>query len=368
MKILHICTDLTTGGIPRFVLDICQEMGKTQEVVLATHYPEAMDQLSVDQPNFRRVAFQKSNNGISPRLFWQIARLIWREKPDVVHTHLFSLFYASPLIFLNLPSKTHYVHTIHSMADKEMPNIDAIRKLLYGRSVTAVTISDQVRQSAIDYFNGLRLPLVYNGTALKEHSAAEHKQVTDFIKSLQPTAATKLFLNIGHLCSCKNQRMLNQAAKLLRDDGYDFRIIIIGNQDDEYAKAFEAERIPEVVYHGPSTMPQCFLQHCDFFVLSSTFEGMPISLLEAIGNGCVPVCVPAGGIPTGINHPVSGLLADEISADALYRVMKQALELPPEKVREMREQSQKLFERQFTINACAAQYLDLYRKPKNREK
>lgn len=34
----------------------------------------------------------------------------------------------------------------------------------------------------------------------------------------------------------------------------------------------------------------------DAYALCSSYEGMPISLIEAIGVGCIPVCTPVGGI------------------------------------------------------------------------
>ena len=42
----------------------------------------------------------------------------------------------------------------------------------------------------------------------------------------------------------------------------------------------------------------------DAFCLTSVYEGLPISLLEAISCGCVPVCTPVGGITEVVHHEV----------------------------------------------------------------
>ena len=155
--------------------------------------------------------------------------------------------------------------------------------------------------------------------------------------------------------------MLNKVAARLEKEGYKFSVIIAGRDDDaEYTKQFMAEKCDSVHYIGLCSQPQALLREADFFTLSSIYEGMPISLLEALSCGCVPVCVPAGGIPSGCVHHQNGLLADEISEDALYNVMKEALEFSDEKYSEYREASLKLFAEKFSMEKCAVEYEKLY--------
>ena len=112
MKILQITTDLRVGGIQRFVLDLSQELSKKHEVILLTTWSESVDQISVEKPNFRRIALGKTSGGFSLALLFRIAWIILKERPDVVHTHLFTLVYAAPLMLFGLPFKTKYIHTI----------------------------------------------------------------------------------------------------------------------------------------------------------------------------------------------------------------------------------------------------------------
>jgi len=49
------------------------------------------------------------------------------------------------------------------------------------------------------------------------------------------------------------------------------------------------------------------MQECDLFLLTSEFEGMPMSLLEAMGRGCVPVVSDvSSGVPELIDHGING--------------------------------------------------------------
>jgi glycosyltransferase involved in cell wall biosynthesis len=358
MKIIQLCTDLRVGGLQRLVLDLSQELGQRHEVILATHWSEEFDEISINQPRFRRVSFGKKAGGTSLSLMYSINRFLWQEKADVVHSHLFSLFYAAPMMMLSLPRNTKFFHTIHNMADKEMPNIDWLRKRAYRGKTQAVAISDEVKESVREYFSGLEVPLIYNGTAINNESEPE---LDKKLMALRKTPQTKIFLNIGHLSKSKNQLLLNEAARLLEKEGFGFQVAIVGRPDDEeYARRFFAEKCSSVHYLGVSRHPQALLRRADFFTLSSQYEGMPISLIEALGNGCVPVCVPAGGIPSGCVHHENGILAEQCTPEALFQAMREAILLSPQQYAQYRNQSLQLFATRFTIQQCAEKYERLY--------
>ena len=54
----------------------------------------------------------------------------------------------------------------------------------------------------------------------------------------------------------------------------------------------------------------------DAYALCSSYEGMPISLIEAIGVGCIPVCTPVGGIVDVVHNGENGFLSDGIGEES----------------------------------------------------
>ena len=364
MKILQLYTDLRLGGVERFVLDLSQELARIgHEVILATTWSDSFDEMTVlngEMPLFKRIHFGKTMGGRSLDILWKANRLIWRERPDVVHTHLFTLGYVLPSVLLGLPRKTKYVHTVHSQAEKEWPTpYYCLTKHLYQHCTTPVSISKTVLETMHRRYPNVRTPLILNGCCVDNSN--EEESLVEKLRSLRKSAQTRVFLHIGHLSPNKNQLMLNRVAIRLAKEGHDFAVAIVGREDDkDYAKQFHQEKCTKVHYLGPCRHAQALLRETDFFTLCSGYEGMPISLIEAIGNGCVPVCTPAGGIPNACINHVNGILASENTEDALYFAMKEALELSKDAYSQYQKASMKLFSSLFSMDKCTRAYEALY--------
>ena len=367
MKILILYTDLRIGGVERFIIDLAQELAKVgQEVILATHWTEKIDELKVQNnevPLFRRVSFGKEKGGFSLKLMFKIMRFIWREKPDVVHTNLLSLFYVCPSILLDVRNRITFCHTVHSMADKEWPTPwFRLTQYLYQKKVKVVAISQQVCFSLYQRYKSLSPFLVHNGCILDVcgREPELERQLTNLKNSHE---GCKVFLHIGNISRNKNQVMLAKVASQLLNDGNNLVVAFLGREDDhQYAEELKSFCGESIRYLGYCRHVQPLLRLSDFFVLCSGYEGMPISLIEAIGNGCVPVCTPAGGVPSGCINRFNGVLAEDNTEEGLYRIMKDALEMPQESYSRYREASLKLFRERFSMEACVSAYEELYRK------
>ena len=273
MKILQIVNKLCIGGMQRFVLDLSQELGINHDVTLITLYDESYDQINISNPNFSRIALNK-NRGLDISLFFKIRKIIKKEKPEIVHTHMMSLLYVVPSIFIHPHDNIIYVHTIHNVADKEINQIDFIKRRLYGKHVCAVSISDRVYKSVKDYYHNIDTPLIDNGASAPIVTDVGNKEVEDVLSKSNLNSDYPLMITLGHISDSKNQVLLNQAVKILYNRGYKFNVIIIGRDGEiEYAKKLKQELSPNVICIGESSNPGAWLNKADFFVMPSKSEG-----------------------------------------------------------------------------------------------
>jgi colanic acid/amylovoran biosynthesis glycosyltransferase len=100
------------------------------------------------------------------------------------------------------------------------------------------------------------------------------------------------------------------------------------------------------------------LAQCHSLVLLSDCEGMPVSVMEAMATGVVPVCLDMrSGIREAIEHGVNGFIVKDRAADFLAAVRE--LQRDPAKWRQLSVAARETARRRFSIEECARQWLNL---------
>ena len=130
-------------------------------------------------------------------------------------------------------------------------------------------------------------------------------------------------------------------------------------QESIRAYAGELALSAKVHFLGSQGNVYPYLHDADIFLLPSDYEGMPMTIIEAMGTGLPIVATRVGGVPDMICHEQSGLLTEltaqavsdacaKLAADA---AMRERLGL------QAREDS-----RRFSAEYMAQQYLKEYEK------
>ena len=137
----------------------------------------------------------------------------------------------------------------------------------------------------------------------------------------------KRIVSVCRLDVQKNVPMAIKAFKRFSSDipGYTFYIYGRGKLEDELKKLIKEEGLQDkVVLAGFSDNVYQEMNQCAMFVLSSNFEGISNSMLEALALGIPSVVTdcPIGGARMVIENGVNGLLVPVGDVDAMYKSMK----------------------------------------------
>lgn len=132
---------------------------------------------------------------------------------------------------------------------------------------------------------------------------------------------------VGRLTRQKGQEVLLRAAPLVLDEVPASRFLLVGDGEDRDRLEALAERLDlrsRVRFLGTRRDVPALMRALDVFVLPSHWEGMPISLLEAMAAGLPVVASNVTGSREAVVDGVSGLLVPAGShadlAAALVRV------------------------------------------------
>lgn len=363
-KIVQMVPALGWGGAQVFAIQLCNELVKNPdyEVTLVSMYHHTESHLPIKQLN-PRIKFRSlgKHRGFDFKMFGAIKRMIREEKPDVVHTHLHAGYYCFDA-FINVtefPFKK--IHTLHNLAQKESPFHGRLAYNFFFKRhiITPVSISEEVLKSAQKAYDGSAKTLILNGS-YPVKASANFDQVKEKINGLKKNSETKVLLNVARICKQKNQLMLLESMKQMQDEN--IIAIVLGDylpDDKAIYDELMANKPDNVHFMGKIQEVGDYYLLSDSFVLTSIFEGLPISSLEAMSAGIIPICTPVGGLKNIVTKDI-GFLSDDVSATSFTKAIKQYLALTPSELSLLQQNNKSLYQQKFSMESCMAQYDKLY--------
>ena len=362
MKILEIIPQLNSGGAERFVVDLSNELSEKHRVSLLTYYAIDKNGFYAHElsPRVNLLSMDK-RKGFSFSLSFKFLSIIRRAKPDIVHIHLTAISYL--LFSVLFYRKCKYFMTIHSAADKEAGGIlgTIVRKICFrNKLVVPVTISEESRKSFQQYYV-MDAEMIYNGRSMPKKLCISESTIAE-INKYKNTQNTRIIVNLARINIVKRQSLLAKVAKRLYVEGYDFSVLMIGNdRNQSLVDEIKSYNCPVVHILGERHNPLEYLSLADAYCLCSSYEGMPISLIEALGIGCIPISTPVGGIKDVIKDEVNGFLADDLSEDSLYIVLKRFLESSDEDLQIMKKNVLESYS-PYSMTECCKKYELLFQR------
>jgi glycosyltransferase involved in cell wall biosynthesis len=253
----------------------------------------------------------------------RLRNLVRAEGIGLVHVH-------SPVAAAGVRAvagrRTRVVYTEHNLWGRYHPATWAANLVTFPRNDHVFAVSETVRQS-IRYPGPLRrLPMppvetLHHGldpAALPPpfHRGAGHEPPgppgRDGIRAeLGIPEDAPVVGHVGNFKAAKDHATLLRAAALLRQAVPSVRFVLVGQGPLEAETRRLAGQLglgQTVVFAGFRTDATRLMAGFDAFALSSTYEGLPIALIEAMAVGCPAVVTRVGGTPEVVADGVNGYL------------------------------------------------------------
>lgn len=352
-KIVEVIPALGIGGAEKLVCDICSNMNREKfDLTLIVFYDEKekLYYKNLQKIGVKIVSLNKKG-GFQPVLFFRLAKILNKIKPDVIHSHLSSNLYLCYYYFWH--KKQYGVHTIHNQAEKELNghNRKIMQYLYRHRNVKAVAISDEIEKSVFKVYDIAKekVALINNGVDLNRY-AAPNRQFD----------GCKNFVAVGRLSKQKNHQLMLNAFKRIVEKHPDAKLNILGDGDLRPAvekQIAEGNLQNNVQLLGNGVGVEEFLAAADCFLMSSNFEGLPLSMVEAMASGLPIVSTKAGGITDLVCDGENGFLAELGDENGLVLAMEKMI--ANEYLMEM---SKKSIEKakEYSIDICVSKYETLF--------
>ncbi len=332
IRILYIIFGLGMGGAETVLFELANGLDRKEfePIVLSLSPPAALSRKFADAGiAVHYLTMQRLLQ--APMTLVSAIRTAQRLEPDILQGVLFHGDLAARLIRLAL-GKPQVVSALHNVilgkkyVDLVMRYTDSLTD-----AVTAVSHAVAETHVAAGIVRREKTTVIVNGIEPLRFARPPEADLTRLRERFGIKASTRVLLCIARLGPAKNHALLLRVFAKLSKRVPDVCLLLAGGGRLEPRLRAQAEQLgvtAQVIFAGVIDDVPPLFHLAEIFVLSSTYEGLPMVLLEAMASGVPVVSTSVGGIPEVITNGESGLLVPSGDEVALENALSGLLEGP----------------------------------------
>jgi len=353
-KTIAVLSTLGVGGAENMVVQLLTKIdrSKYKPVVVTIDSPSGSPFEDILKRNSIEIIYL--NHIGSPNVKSMIAmwRTLDRIEPQIVHSNLHMCIHAVPWILFH---NVKLIHTIHSKPCFEFSKrIRLVMNFMYKiKKAVPVAISDIIAQEVAKLYslNEKKIEIIFNPVDTNKFMNHQTKKISNIVN----------FITVGRLNPVKNQQMLIRAmAELYKVMPSIYLTIVGGGELQNKLQELSVQlKLSDVInFTGNINNVPEKLSYADIFVLTSHYEGLPMSILEAMAMGLPIIATNVGGVPDIVS--TNGILIEEGNIDELVDAMeKLACDI---KLRQSMGIVSRREAEKYDIGDIVMKYQDLYEK------
>ena len=363
MRILYVITKSEIGGAQTHLMEVVRYMhraGHDVSVVTGTAgwLTNELAAIGVDYEILPDL-IRDINPAKDIKIITSICHILEDKQPDIIHCHSSKAGIVGRVAgaIKNIPA----VFTAHGWAFTNGVSpakriiYAAIEHMMLGITKRVICVSEFDRQLAKRWFlhNYNRIVTVHNGIVDKTFNSNIARE--DFLP-------LKL-VSVARFSHQKNNmeliRAVEQINKLYSGS---LQLNMVGDgpllsEAQAYVTSHKLEN--DVHFLGSRTDVDDILNKNDIFCLISNYEGLPISIIEAMRAGMPIIASDVGGVNELVQDEVNGFLIPRGNISELVDKLKYILE-HKKLIKSMGEASRKIYEEEYTADRMNQKILSVY--------
>jgi len=361
-RVLHIIDSLHLGGAQEVVLNLatCGSSRFRHEVATLHGHGIYWDRL-------KRAGIKV--HSLSPHKFLPayLASIPWRilaDKPDILHCHLIpSNIIAKPLgALLGVPVIINHDHTNdpHRIDNKILLALDKSTNR-FAHHIIAVAAACRDFLTTHESIRPEKISLVPNAIDLRRFSPGEASR-DEARARLGLPVASRIVAGVGRLNPQKNFALFLDIAAQLAPRFPDLHFLLAGDGPEEQMLREKASALGianRVTFSGYVADTRLVYLAADVLLMPSRYEGLPMTLLEAMAMGLPVVASKLDGIAEVIGDGSEGFLVPSDDA-ALFVERTAALLADAELSSRISKNARAKIEASFSVERMTSSVEDIY--------
>lgn len=330
-KVVHFIDSTEFGGTEKCLLNLLVGLDQQEWLPVLVHHAE---------PGLKPLLKEASKLGVSLHpvpvarparaltMMFGLFRVLLEERPTVFHAHLnwqgacgYGLLAAAAL---RIPA---VVATNHSFVEVPLSRVGRLKSRVIDACMDRyIAVSRGVAKSLCDALGvkDRKLSVVPNGVPLDDYHSRPDPQLH---AEMMGRSCKHIVLTSARFVEGKGHRYLIEAAAQVPEAVF----VLAGDgptRSEIEALASSLGVTDRVRFLGHREDIIELLSICDVFVLPSMFEGLPLTVLEAMAAGKPVIATAISGTDESIVHGESGLLVPPRNASALAVAIRTVLNDP----------------------------------------
>lgn len=370
MKVVHV-SQPTTEGVARVVASLAADQVRRGWMVTVVCPPDGALAADATAAGAAHVSW-RARRAPGPSVAAEAAalgRLLRHLDPDVVHLHSSKAGLAGRLVLRGRRPTVFQPHAwSFAAADVRTRRVIVSWERWAARWTTAlICVSRGERRRGEEEAIRARYVTVPNGIDLERFGVPDDEGRRRARQALG-LPANPLVLCVARLTRQKGQDLLLRAWPAVTASHRDARLVLVG--DGPERAALEAASGPNVTFTGDRDDVVAWLEAADVVVLPSRWEGLSLSLLEALATGTCVVATDVEGMREALRDggPPAGAVVPPGDVHALAEAVIARLDDPGLAHREGREGRRRVEDRYDVRRqraAVAALYEQLRQHPRS---
>lgn len=263
--------------------------------------------------------------------YFHFAKVLLLDKPDLIHIHSSfgaSFFRKIPFIYMASLAKKPIVNHIHG-ADFDEFYVNASEKKkkkikkIYGKCSVLIALSEEWKENLSQIVSKDKIVIIQNYSIIHE----------DALKERLSRECNNTVLFLGELGKRKGCYDIPDVAEKVIKEIPMARFILAGAGSSEDETAIKKMFIDKGISSNISfpgwirgKEKDKLLREADVFFLPSYNEGMPMSILDAMGYGLPVVSTNVGGIPKIVRNGENGFCCEVGDINTFVKSIVQLLQ------------------------------------------
>jgi glycosyltransferase involved in cell wall biosynthesis len=318
IRVLYLSHTFAVGGAEEMVLNLVRH--------LPPRFEPAVTSIGEAGPigeEIRRTGVAFAELHLTPGIrrpldLLRLRRHLREVRPTIVHTFLLtaSLYGRAAAVIASVPI---VIGTEVNVYERKRAHHALTERMLMARTDAVVASAESVKQFYVQQIgaDAAKVEVIYNAVDWSRLAVTTTRDALRASIGVPPDAIVAGI--IARLTEQKGHRMLFDAVAH-NNALAQLHLVVVGGGEldaDLRAQVDKLGLTPRVHFVGPRRDLGDLLASWDLFVMPSFWEGLPLSLVLAMGAGLPVVATRVAGIPEVVHDGATGLLVEPGDRDAL---------------------------------------------------